>query len=330
LVVTPSEGTIEADEALEAKARLQAAFSGDELGSIAVLARGASIEQYGFDPDKLNLASFHKHAEERVAAVLNVPAMVAQLGAGLEQAAQFTNFHEAREMFAENTLIPRWRSANAVFAQLMKEFTNDPALRMVHDEDQVRALQGDISNKFQRLQVGVGGGWVTANEARAQVGMPPINLKSQEVPLTQGQDNRFNTLVEAGLVTLNEARESVGLPPTGGGDVPISQIVSPPDELGTPVANQDTNPDTAPGAGAAGKGNTATTNAPAGASQATTPRKVIATPGRQGADIPTTKSAPVGLEHLFETTNPDALFRAWKELRAEGLSLVEVAFPKGA
>lgn len=356
LVVTPAEGTIEEDEAREAKARLTASFSGDEMGSIAVLSRGAKVEQFGFNPDQMNLAGFHKHAEERVAAVLNVPAMVAQLGAGLEQAAQFSNFHEAREMFAENTVLPRLRAANDVLSDLMRDFTTDEHLRLVHDEDQVRALQVDVSERFMRLQVGVGGGWVTANEARAQVGMPPI-VQTQKVPLTQGQDNRLNTLTEAGLITLNEARTSVGLDPVEGGDVSINdwqaqQAAS----LAQPAedANELPPPQEVPGVPGTENADPAAarlnTNNPKNTKQAVATtqgahplglrvnvpahtRSVrVDSPirrGRQGANIGT-KSRAGDLERLFDVTDPDTLLKAWRELREEGLSLAEVAFPQTA
>jgi len=346
LVVSPEEGYIDADDAREAKARLQAAFSGDEMGSVAVMSAKASVKQFGFDPSQMNLAGFHKHAEERVAAVLNVPAMVAQLGAGLEQAAQFSNFHEAREMFAENTVLPRLLAANEVMTELMRDFTDDPRVHLVHDIDDVRALQGDLSEKVVRLQVGVGGGWVTANEARAQVGMPPIDA-TQKVPLTQGQDNRLNTLTQAGLITLNEARSTVGLSEVGYGDLPISQVQLPggPDSLpaldppGAPRPPQLT-----PGEPAGNVGDTGQTNQGVGNTQATKPpglkvhvpahqRHLPTIPtgggGRQGANLGT-KSRAGDLERLFETTDPDVLFHAWKELRDEGLNFVDIAFPRPA
>lgn len=323
LVVTPEEGSIDRDEALEAKAALQAAFSGDSAGSIAILSRGAKIEQYGFNPDQLNLGGFHKHAEERVAAVTNVPAMVAQLGAGLDQAAQFSNFHEAREMFAENSVLPRLLAADEVLSDLMRDFEDDPSYRLVHDTDQIRALQKDITEKFGRLQVGVRGGWITANEARAGAGYPPIDSKSQQVPLTQGEDNRINILVQSGGITLNEARQTVGLPPIEGGEQDIAEFRAKNASLLSPP----TNPDPAEANNLkAGKSKDAAsdknnTNQGLDAGGPSVPK------GRPGGDI-TSKSAGTDLERAFAQIDPDKLLVAWREMRAEGVHFVDVAFPE--
>lgn len=321
LVVTPGEGVIDQDEAMEAKQRLQAAFSGDGLGSIAVLSRDAKVAQYGFNPDQMNLAGFHKHAEERVAAVLNVPAMVAQLGAGLDQAAQFSNFHEAREMFAENSTIPRLVAADEVLSDLMREFTNDPALRLVHDRNQIRALSADVTEKFGRYQVAVRGGWLTANEARAlAANLPPINEKNQQVPLTQGEDNRLNDMLAQGLITVNEARSTVGLPPIDGGDVPTTEFAaSRGDQAKLP---EDTIP-----ADAANQTNTAPPVAvnPTDTLSGLEQGGPVRPKGRQGANI---KGRAADLETLFAQVDPDQLLAAWRELRGEGLHLVDVAFPK--
>lgn len=327
LVVTPEEGTIEEDEAREAKAALRAAFSGDEMGSIAIMSRGADVKQFGFNPEEMNLGTFHKHAEERVAAVLNVPAMVAQLGAGLEQAAQFSNFHEAREMMAENSVLPRFLAADEVYAELMREFTNDESLRLVHDTDQIRALQTDVTQRFERLQIAVGGGWMTANESRAQVGLPPISEKTQQVPLTQGEDNRLNLMLQQGLLTVNEARATVGLDPIDGGDALTNEfganaVVTDPNAL-PPPTTENTPPNSAKNPVTQQPGNPGN---PKNVNQA--PGNTQVRTGRQGANLGT-KGAEraIALQRLFESNDPDLLFAEWQKLREDGLSLVDVALP---
>lgn len=225
LIVVPSEGTVEPEEAMEIKQRMHAEFHGGRAGGIAVLSAGAKVEQFGYDPERMMLGVIHKHCEERIAAVMNLPAMVAQLGAGLEQSSQFSNFHEAREMFAEDTMLPIWTAdGEAMTDQLLPDFSARDDERIGYDVDAVRALQTDVTAKYGRLQVAVKGGWLTANEARAAVGLPAIDVKEGQVPLTQGEDNRYNDLVVQGLVTLNEARESVGLGPVPGGDQLLSEF----------------------------------------------------------------------------------------------------------
>lgn len=329
LIVVPEDGWVDDDVAQQVKARMREEFGNGNQGGIAVLSAGAKVEQFGFDPQSMSLLAIHKHCEERIAAVMNVPAIVAQLGAGLEQSAQFTNFHEAREMFAEDTMLPLWEAdSDTLTAHLLSDFTSQTTLALRYDVTHVRALQQDQSQLYGRLQVGVKGGWLTANEARARVGLPPIDAKEQQVPLTQGEDNRFNIMVELGLVTLNEVRESIGLPPIEGGDVMLKDIPgakteSPPGPEGSPdggLSPLSPGQEQAPLPGTRG--------AP----------EPVPSDRRPGGDIPEPPSADEtmnegsnivrrqkALELLEQVMTPDELLQLKREAKAAGLALVDVA-----
>jgi hypothetical protein len=66
------------------------------------------VEQFGFSPEQLLLRELRRIPEERVTAVLGVPAIVAGLGAGLDRST-FTNMAEAREAAYESGIIPTQR-----------------------------------------------------------------------------------------------------------------------------------------------------------------------------------------------------------------------------
>jgi HK97 family phage portal protein len=152
------------------KDRLSNTFAGDGQGTTAILTGGATAAQFGFNPQQLDLTGLHRLPEERIAAVLGVPAIIAGLGAGLDRAT-YANFKEAREMFIESTIIPAYADDDAVLnEQYLAEFSDDPTIYLQHDISDMRALQPDMDAMFTRLTLAVGGAWLSKNEARSEAG----------------------------------------------------------------------------------------------------------------------------------------------------------------
>lgn len=337
LLVVPAEGTVEPEEAQQIKERMRSEFSGGNTGGIAVLSAGATVQQFGYDPERMTLAAIHRHCETRIASVMNVPAIVAQLGSGIDQSSQFSNFHEAREMFAEDTMLPIWTAdGEALTDQLLPDFSTRDDERLGYDLDQVRALQQDVTAKYGRLQVAVKGGWLTANEARAAVGLPGIDLKDGQVPLTQGEDNRYNDLVAQGLVTLNEARESVGLPPVPGGEQLLSEFkarqgatnlqisqegmraagIDPQQALTPPGPNRP--PGSPIGAQGSKPGQEPRDN-----SRGATP-PLPSEQGRQGANVTTPKTK--SLWDVVAVLTEEEVFEMFQKAREAGTSILDVEY----
>jgi HK97 family phage portal protein len=165
--------SIDQDKAAEIKARIQAAYSGDNVGAVSVLSPGAKLSAHGFSPEQMDMKTLHRFPEERISAVLRVPAIVAGLGAGLDHAT-YANYEQAREAFTEDTLIPLWRSVAATITlQLLPDFTRDRTMLVDFDTDEVRALAADENAKAIRLQGLVAAGILTVDEARAELGHEP-------------------------------------------------------------------------------------------------------------------------------------------------------------
>jgi HK97 family phage portal protein len=161
-------------QADEYKARIQAAFGGENAGSVAVLSPGGSLAALGFSPEQMDLKVLHRVPEERISAVLGVPAIVAGLGAGLDRAT-YANFREAREAFTEQKLIPLWRQiAGEITLQLVPDFASDPLVVADFDIGDIRALADDQNAKATRLKTLVDGGILTKDEARAELGYEPL------------------------------------------------------------------------------------------------------------------------------------------------------------
>lgn len=162
--------------AAELKAKLQAAYSGDNVGAVSVLSPGAKLTTHGFSPEQMDLKVLHRVPEERIAAVLGVPAIVAGLGAGLDRST-YSNFKEAREAFTEMKLIPLWSAVAATITlQLLPDFTRDRATLVEFDISEVRALADDENAKAIRLKTLIEAGILDANEARAEIGREPRAL----------------------------------------------------------------------------------------------------------------------------------------------------------
>jgi hypothetical protein len=88
----------------------------------------------------------------------------------------YSNFGEAREMFTEQNILPLYVADAAVINRYLKpDFTSDRRLAVQFDLTQLRALQEDMDKQYARLTAAVAARWVAPNEARAQVGLPPID-----------------------------------------------------------------------------------------------------------------------------------------------------------
>lgn len=176
LVVLPAKDTvITAEQAQDLKQRISATFGSDNRGNVGVMSAGADVKQFGFSPSDLNLKELHQIPETRICAVMRVPPAVVGVSVGLEQTSNYASMREVREMFTEGTLLPEWRLDGAKLSRgLVPDFTNDKTLSLAYDTSEVRALQQDQDALYARLTAAVQAGWVQPDEARAEVGLPPL------------------------------------------------------------------------------------------------------------------------------------------------------------
>lgn len=189
-------------------------FGGANRGQPMVLSGAMSVEVVSFSPDQMKLQELRRLPEERVSAVLGVPAILAGLGAGLDSAT-YNNTAELREFFTEQKLVPLWKTvANELTHQLLlPDFSGDDVM-CEYDVNNVRALQTDMDNLYNRVNKGVSGGWITIGEARKVVGLEvdekhnvylrPLNMLqvpadgSDPAPMTEEQDEGSDNNPRAG------------------------------------------------------------------------------------------------------------------------------------
>jgi HK97 family phage portal protein len=182
LVVTlPPSIPMTRDEAEELRQRIDDKFANDGRGRTTVLTNGATMTQTGFNPQQLSLKDAHRIPEERIAAVLGVHPMVAGLGAGLDRST-FSNFEEARDALYEQTIVPLYDADAETWQKhlLRPDFDTDKAVRVRYDISDVRALQEDQNEIYARLSMAVEKKWLLRNEARAEVGFPPVDGWDEE------------------------------------------------------------------------------------------------------------------------------------------------------
>jgi HK97 family phage portal protein len=168
LVISPADSsfTIEEDEADVIKQRTSAHFGGDRRGSTMVMQGPTKVEVLAWSPDQLNLDKLRSIPEERITALLGLPAIVAGLGAGLDHGT-YNNTSEAKASGYEGNLLPTQRLlASKLRAQLLPELGNPKTEFLQFDTSQVQALSEDKDKRYQRISVGFKAGWLKRADAR--------------------------------------------------------------------------------------------------------------------------------------------------------------------
>jgi HK97 family phage portal protein len=159
--------------------------TGDKRGEPVVMSAGVKVSTLSFNPTEMNLKDLRRVPEERVTAVLGIPAIVAGLGAGLDRST-YSNMAEAREAAYESFIIPHQRRFAAdIKSQLLADFGGE-GQAVQFDTSGVRVLQEDENARAARWVSLLNGGVVMLSEARNAIGLPvepehdvflrPVNL----------------------------------------------------------------------------------------------------------------------------------------------------------
>ena len=181
----------------QTEASLRAKMHGQNRGLPLVASGKAKIEQFGFNPQQMDLGNIRNVPEERITAVFGIPASVVGLGTGLEQTKVGATQQEARRMAHENNLQPTQRIVASVLKRhLLPDFEGQITARRMHvgfDNSDIAALREDQGAVVTRWSSMVQGGWATVAEARASQNLPVedtdrVYLRSfAQVELPQGE-----------------------------------------------------------------------------------------------------------------------------------------------
>lgn len=165
----PPPGEIE-----KLKDYIDTAFTGSQRGKALVFAQPTTLTQFGFDPAKLTLPDLRNAAEERVCAMLGVPAAVVGFRSGMEQTKVGATMAELVRLAWKQCLFPMQR---ALGRQLTKQLLSD----FVPDYRGVERIGFDVSDA--------------------------ASLKENAVELT----DRVCKYVEAGILRVDHAQALAGL-----------------------------------------------------------------------------------------------------------------------
>lgn len=175
VVISPDgQSGLNEGDAEQIKTMFRQKFGGDRAGEPLVMDNSTRVSVLSFSPEQMDLKSLRRIPEERIAAALGVPAIVAGLGAGLDRST-YSNMAEAREAFYESCLIPLQRLLAAeIQQQLVPDFDKTARLRVEFDLSQVRVLQTDQNALHDRVRADLAAGGITLNQFLQETGREPI------------------------------------------------------------------------------------------------------------------------------------------------------------
>ena len=146
-------------------------FRGDHRGEVMVTQGRLKIDTLDVDLAKINIDKLRQIPEERVCAVIGIPAAVVGFGTGMEQTKVGATLKELRELAYENVIIPMQRvMSDELTNKLLPEFVTAEGFSVVFDLRPVRVLQEDENRRSERVRAEWREGLVTRAEARQSLG----------------------------------------------------------------------------------------------------------------------------------------------------------------
>lgn len=174
-IISPGfpDGAFDKSEAAYLSQEWQEKTTGDNLGKAIVSLSMLKVDIPSFSPQQMDVRSLRWTSEERISAIIGVPAIVVGLGAGLEHGT-YQNTSQAREAAYESFLMPM--NANIddqITAQTMPDYSDDPTLKLAHDYTKVRVLQPDADKLAERAARLFGVGLIDRAHSLTMIGEDP-------------------------------------------------------------------------------------------------------------------------------------------------------------
>lgn len=143
-LISPKDASsvLKPEDKAEMKQYMQTEFTGDNRGQWMVATIPTEVKQFGFDPASLMLANLRDVPEERVCALLGIPAAVVGFGTGLQQVKVGATMRELREEAWASGIEPHQKELAAQLSDsLIPDFqTQERRFRVRFDTSKVAAL----------------------------------------------------------------------------------------------------------------------------------------------------------------------------------------------
>jgi len=166
-----TKNVLDDDEVARIRARIDEHFAGEEeWHKTMILDADAEYQQVGSTVGELAVPDLRSMTESRICAVFDVPPVMVGVQIGIEHAT-FSNFESARRILWTDKIIPDTQRISEAFTFALQSIL-EPGLVVAHDFTRVRVLQEERDAQFERADRAYGGGWITMNEARREVGFP--------------------------------------------------------------------------------------------------------------------------------------------------------------
>jgi len=177
LVISP-DGDVEVgeDDMQEFKNYIEREFGGSNRGKPLVASAKTKVDRVSWSPREMDLTAATDRFEERVCALLGIPAAVVGFSAGLQQTKVGATMGEMRELAWLNGIIPIQENIQGeINNALLPLFRRSNNLRVRFDRSDVAALADDRNALVTRLNTAVQGGWMTVAAAKREMGIEPEN-----------------------------------------------------------------------------------------------------------------------------------------------------------
>lgn len=197
------------EDAAQIKQQIIADFTGENVGSVAVLSPGGKANRMSLSPSDMDLGPLRDVPHALIAGVIGVPAILAGLPVGLDSAT-YSNARTLSEFFTESTLIPEWEDDSETLThQLLSDFTAVPTDYLAYDLRKARALQEDEDALYTRLSTAAGGPFLTVDEARSRAGYEAAT--PEQVAAIAAQRQHTGTSAPATTDTVTPPAKGLGL-----------------------------------------------------------------------------------------------------------------------
>lgn len=169
VVISPDGAQAGPDDIEAVKKWYQQTFGGDGRGGALVLGSPTKVEQFGFDPKQMDLSVARDVAEERVCALIGVPAAVVGFGAGLQTAKVGATMGELRTLAWTNGVLPVMRSLAGELKRSFPELVRDGE-DVGFDTSDVLALAEYRLAQAETYNKAIQGGWAMVWDGRDAMG----------------------------------------------------------------------------------------------------------------------------------------------------------------
>ncbi len=177
-VIAPKDGDVpmNRDDVDELKKYMKTGFTGKNRGNWIVLGSPTEVKQFGFDPNRLMLGPLRDISEERICAMLGVPAAVVGFGAGLQSTKVGATMRELVKLAKVNCIEPTQSTIGRQLGrQLLPDFEPEPEkFRVAYDNSGVSMFLEEVDAVAKRAGELYGSGLAKLNEGRRMVGLEDV------------------------------------------------------------------------------------------------------------------------------------------------------------